>query len=153
MASAELSTRERNGQVVVTLSGELDVADAARVAAELAVIAASRRQIVVDLAALDFIDSSGLAALVRTRHLVRSTGFDMLLAAPRPQVLRMLAITRLVEVFTIHTCVDEATGIPMRRHRRGIGRAAGSRLDSLIRGRHGQARAPARARATAPPAE
>jgi hypothetical protein len=37
----------------------------------------------------------------------------MLLAAPRPQVLRMLAITRLAEVFSVHACVDEAAGIPV----------------------------------------
>lgn len=113
MASAELSTRECDGQVVVTLSGELDVVEAARVAAALAVIATSGRPIIVDLAALEFIDSSGLAALVRARHHARNTGFDLLLAAPRPQVQRMLAITRLVEVFTVHACVDEATGIPI----------------------------------------
>jgi anti-anti-sigma factor len=68
MVSVELSTRERDGQVVVALGGDLDVAGAAKFAASLAVIAASGRNIIVDLADLEFIDSSGLAALVRARQ-------------------------------------------------------------------------------------
>jgi anti-sigma B factor antagonist len=111
MVSVELSTRERDGQVVVALRGDLDVADAARVAASLAVIAGSGRNIIVDLEGLEFIDSSGRAALARARQHARRAGFDLLLAAPQQQVLRMLAITRLIDVFTVHACIDEAAGI------------------------------------------
>src|SRR5258706_287686 len=58
----DLSTREIDGQAVVALCGELDVADAASVAAALAAVAARAPEIVVDLAGLEFIDSSGVAA-------------------------------------------------------------------------------------------
>jgi anti-sigma B factor antagonist len=88
----------------------VDVVDAAEVAASLAVVAASGRQIIVDLEALEFIDSSGLAALVRARHHARRVGCDVLLAAPQQQVLRMLSITRMHDVFAVHACVDEAAG-------------------------------------------
>ncbi len=40
----------------------------------------------------------------------RHAGCDLLLAAPRQQVQRMLAITRLIDVFAVHACVDEAAG-------------------------------------------
>ena len=110
MVSVELSTRERDGQVVVVLRGEIDVADAAKVAASLAVVAASGRIVIVDLEGLEFIDSSGLAALVRARQHARRAGGDLLLAAPQQQVLRMLAITRLIDVFTVHACAAEAAG-------------------------------------------
>jgi anti-sigma B factor antagonist len=110
MAGVELSTRECDGLVVVALRGELDVADAAKVAATLAVVAASGRQIIVDLEGLEFIDSSGLAALVRARRHARHAGFDLLLAAPQQQVLRMLAITRLTDVFAVRACVNGAAG-------------------------------------------
>jgi len=33
---------------------------------------------------------------------------DVLLAAPQQQVRRMLAITRLAEVFSVHACVEDA---------------------------------------------
>ena len=109
MARIEVSSRVRNGQVVVTLSGELDVADAALVATVLTAAASGRHQIIVDLTELAFIDSSGLAALVRARRQARNAGLDVLLAAPQQQVRQMLAITRLAEVFSVHACVEDAT--------------------------------------------
>ena len=110
MVRLELSTRECGGRVVVALRGELDVADAASVAASLAAVAASGRPIILDLAALDFIDSSGLAALVRARRQALQAGCDVLLAAPQQQVLGVLALTRLINVFPVYSGVDEATG-------------------------------------------
>jgi anti-sigma B factor antagonist len=106
----DLSTREGDGQVVVTLRGQLDMAEAASVAAALAAVAASEPQIIVDLAALEFIDSSGVAALVRGRNLARRAGGELLLAAPQQQVLRVLTLTRLIDVFPLHATVDEAAG-------------------------------------------
>jgi hypothetical protein len=51
----------------------------------------------VDLAALEFTDSGGVAALARGRKQARHAGGDLLLAAPRQQVTRVLAITRLID--------------------------------------------------------
>jgi anti-sigma B factor antagonist len=112
MVSVELSTPEGDGHAVVVLRGELDVTEAANVAASLAVAAASGRDVIVDLEGLEFIDSSGLAALVLARQHARRAGFDLLLAAPQPQVARMLTLTRLIDVFAVHARVDEAAGIP-----------------------------------------
>jgi anti-sigma B factor antagonist len=108
MVSMDLSTRESDGQGVVALRGELDVADAASVAAALAAVAVRERTVIVDLTGLEFIDSSGVAALVLARKQARRAGGDLLLAAPQDQVLRVLAVTRLAEVFSVHACVDEA---------------------------------------------
>jgi anti-anti-sigma factor len=99
MFSASLSTRECDGEVVVTLRGELDVLDAARVAAALAALAAPGRKI-----------TSGLAALVRVRKGARRAGGDVLLAAPQPQVLQVLAVTRLTDVFSVHPSVEATAG-------------------------------------------
>jgi anti-sigma B factor antagonist len=109
MGSVELSARG-DGPVVVTLRGELDVSDAASVSAALAAIASSGCNLILDLEGLEFIDSSGLAAFARARRHARQAGFDVLLAAPRPQVLRMLALTRMSDVFPVHLCVEDAAG-------------------------------------------
>lgn len=108
MFNVDLSTRECGGHIVVALHGELDLADAASVAAVLAEVAARPPEIIVDLAPLGFIDSSGVAALAHGRRQARLTGGDLLLAAPRQQVLNVLAITRLADAFSIHASVDEA---------------------------------------------
>jgi anti-sigma B factor antagonist len=110
MISVDLSTSECDGKVIVALRGELDIADAASVAAALAAVAVSQPEIIVDLSFLEFIDSSGVAALARGRKLARHAGGDLLLAAPQQQVLRVLAVTRLIEVFSVHASVDEAVG-------------------------------------------
>jgi anti-sigma B factor antagonist len=108
MFSVDLSTREGDGHVVVALRGELDIADAVSVAAALAAVAARDLEIIVDLAGLEFIDSSGVAALARGRKHARHAGGDLVLAAPQRQVLRVLTLTRLIEVFPVHASVDEA---------------------------------------------
>jgi hypothetical protein len=51
MFSVDLSTREFDGHVVVALGGELDLADAAGVAAVLVTVAARAPEIIVDLTA------------------------------------------------------------------------------------------------------
>ena len=108
MVSVDLSARDGDGHVVVVLRGELDMADAAGVAAALAVVVAREPEIIVDLAGLEFIDSSGVAALARGRKLARDAGGDLLLAAPQCQVLRVLGLTRLIDVFAVHVSVAEA---------------------------------------------
>ncbi len=108
MVSMDLSTRESDGQAVVALRGELEVADAASVAAALVAVAARARVVIIDLACLEFIDSSGMAALVLARLQARRAGGDLLLAAPQGQVLRVLAVIRLAEVFSVHASVHEA---------------------------------------------
>ena len=108
MCSVDLVPGECDALVVVALRGELDVADAVRVVAELSVVAAYKRDIIVDLTELEFIDSSGLAALVRVRKRAQHGGGDLLLAAPQQQVRRLLTLTRLIDVFSVHASVDEA---------------------------------------------
>jgi anti-sigma B factor antagonist len=109
MVSMDLST-SGDGRAVVALRGELDVADAASVAAALAAVAGRGPAIIVDLGGLEFIDSSGVAALVLVRKQARRAGGDLLLAAPQQQVLRFLTITRLVDVFSVHASVEQAAG-------------------------------------------
>src|SRR2546430_14854511 len=116
MISVDLSTRECDGHVIVALRGELDRADAVSVAAALAAAAAREPEIIVDLAGLEFIDSSGVAALARGRKQARHAGGDLRLAAAQQQVLRVLTLTRLIEAFPVHASVDEA-GCRARRPR------------------------------------
>jgi anti-anti-sigma factor len=72
MFSVDLSTREFDGHVVVTLGGELDLVDTA---AALVTVAARAPEIIVDLTALEFIESSGVAALARGRKLAPLAGY------------------------------------------------------------------------------
>jgi anti-anti-sigma factor len=108
MFSADVSTRSFDGYAVVALRGELDLADAVAVAAELTAVAARERAIIVDLAGLEFIDSSGAAALAIGQRQAWRAGGDLVLAAPQRQVARLLVILRLVEAISVYTTVAEA---------------------------------------------
>ena len=120
MVSMDLRTRESDGQVVVALRGELDIADAASVAAALVAVAARAAEIIVDLAGLEFIDASGVAALALARVQARRAGGDLLLAAPQDQVLRVLAVIHLAEVFSVYASVEEAAGGAARSRRAAV---------------------------------
>jgi anti-sigma B factor antagonist len=120
MVSMHLSTRESDGQVVVTLRGELDTVDAASVAAALVAVAARAPEIILDLAGLEFIDASGVAALLLARAQARCAGGDLLLAAPQDHVLRVLAVIHLADVLSVHASVDEAAGSAARSRRAAV---------------------------------
>lgn len=109
--TAVVSTRECNGHVIVVLAGELDMFSAALVTGGLTAAAVRDPQVIVDLAALEFIDCGGITALVRGHKLARAAGGELRLAAPRPRVLRILTLARLTAVIPIHTSAAEAAAI------------------------------------------
>jgi anti-sigma B factor antagonist len=108
MFSTDLSSRGGDGHALVALRGELDLVDAASVAFALAMIADRDPVIVADLAGLEFIDSSGVVALARGRRRARQAGGDLVLAAPRQRVTRVLAAIRLTDPLIIYASADEA---------------------------------------------
>jgi anti-sigma B factor antagonist len=75
---------------VVQLRGELDLASVARLTEVLEEIAADR--VVVDLSGISFIDSSGVAALVRTQQHMAAADQDLVLTRPSGTVARVFEI-------------------------------------------------------------
>jgi anti-sigma B factor antagonist len=108
MFRMDLGSGECGGHVVVALRGELDLLFAAAVATALEALAAQQPRIIVDLARLEFIDASGMAALARGRRHARNAGGDLLLAAPQRMVRRVLTIIWEADGFAIHASVAEA---------------------------------------------
>jgi anti-sigma B factor antagonist len=108
MFRMDLGAGECGGHVVVALRGELDLLYAPAVASALAALAVRRPRIIMNLAGLEFIDASGMAALARGRRHARQAGGDLLLAAPRRPVRRVLEILWEADSFAIHASVAEA---------------------------------------------
>jgi anti-sigma B factor antagonist len=97
-----------DGHVVVALRGELDLLYAPAVATALADLAVCQPRIILNLAGLEFIDVSGTAALAHGRRHARNAGGDLLLAAPRRPVRRILAIIWEADGFPVHASVAAA---------------------------------------------
>jgi anti-sigma B factor antagonist len=127
MPGTDISTRDCDGHVIVVLSGELDIHGAGLAAAGLAAAVAREPQVIVDLAGLEFIDCSGITVLVRGRKLARHAGGELRLAAPRPRVLRLLALTRLTGVIPVHASVAEAAAMAARSLQAAAPQARASR--------------------------
>jgi anti-sigma B factor antagonist len=109
MFNVELSVAGHDGHAIVALYGELDLADAPAVASQLiAAVAACGPSIIVDLAGLDFIDCCGIGMLVRVLRRIRESGGDMSLAAPQQRVRRVLSLTGLIDVFSVHPSLEQA---------------------------------------------
>jgi anti-anti-sigma factor len=114
MVSIEVRTVEYDSHAVVALRGEIDVTDAADVAAALAAIVARHPNIVIDLAGLGFIDCCGLRILAGAREQARRAGGDLQLAAPQRLVLRLLGLTGLDRVFSVQASLEQAGTVPAR---------------------------------------
>lgn len=86
----------------VRVVGDLDVATAPELLQRLSDMLSDGIQVMtLDLSELEFVDSSGLSALVRALECQREKGGDVVLKAPSPSTRRVLEITGLLQVFTV----------------------------------------------------
>ena len=106
--AAVTGTDRRDGAVVVSLAGELDLYNAEEVRSALLDACASEPEVlVVDLADVRFIDSTALGVLIEARSRMSDrSGFR--LAAPGLETRRSLEISGLDRHFHVHDTVAEA---------------------------------------------
>ena len=110
MRPFDVSREIVGGLTVLRVSGELDAADVPILRLPLSIGIASADGVVIDLSECDFIDSSGIAAIVeawRGPNGPESRG-RLALAGPSGQVDRIVKITGLDSAITIFDGVDEA---------------------------------------------
>jgi len=91
-----IAVSHERGDTVLALEGELDIHTTAQFGEQLAdLVHDSRLRLVVDLGGLEFVDSTGLGALVGEFARVRRGGGDMSLRAATPAVRRTIEVTGL----------------------------------------------------------
>jgi anti-sigma B factor antagonist len=98
----------RDGAVIVSLAGELDLYNAEQVRnALLEACAGEPEVLVVDLGEVTFVDSTALGVLIEARSRVANRkGFR--LAAPGLETRRALEVSGLDQHFLVHDTVPEA---------------------------------------------
>jgi len=104
--------RDRDGAVVLAVTGALDIQTAGDFTERLrAVLAESPRAVVVDMTDLDFLASAGMAALVEGTR-IASDGTRLVVVADGPATSRPLTITGLTELIALYPTLDDAvTGL------------------------------------------
>jgi anti-sigma B factor antagonist len=101
---------ERDGDMVIfRLSGSLDIATspAAR-AALLEATDEGKHEIIVDLTQVEFLDSTGLGALIGSHRRALEKGGRVRFVTPDGQIARLLHITGLVRVLAVYHSLDDA---------------------------------------------
>ena len=86
----------------LTVRGSLDINSAPQLAEEIdRIVAGKPPKVVCDLGALELIDSSGVAALVKLYKGVRASGGALAITGTRDQPLAVFKLLRMDRVFNL----------------------------------------------------
>jgi anti-sigma B factor antagonist len=87
---------------VVVAIGEIDIHTAPKLWESLSVlIERGRREVVLDMAGVEFMDSQGIAVIVRAHKEVQPEGGTVIIRSPRAQVRTVLEISGLAELIQL----------------------------------------------------
>lgn len=104
-----LESREIDGRTVVAVGGEIDVYTAPRLRDTItSLVAAGKYDLVIDLSAVEFLDSTGLGVLVGGLKKVRAHDGSLALVCNQDRLLKIFRITGLAKVFAIHADQESA---------------------------------------------
>jgi anti-anti-sigma factor len=153
-ASLGLTSRaDRGGYVIAALRGELGIASAPALREQLLSLLRAASHLIIDLSAVEHADASGLAVLVGSRRRARLLGGSLRLAAPSPEVARVLSATGLnqhLDIYpTVRAAITGQPGLPEAIFPPATVPAPGHRIDGVIAGGATQPARPAIDLATA----
>ncbi|MEO5709558.1 MAG: STAS domain-containing protein [Nocardioidaceae bacterium] len=104
-----------DGHTVLSPHGEIDFATGPQLKDAITeLLVAGDVRLVIDLLDVDFIESTGLGALIGGRRRAHALKGSLVLVCTEQQVLKIFRITGLDKVFTIHETVEAATRQPVR---------------------------------------
>ena len=106
----DIDVTERDGYTVLSPQGEIDFATGPQLKDALTeLLVAGEVNLVVDLLEVDFIESTGLGALIGGRRRAHALKGSLVLVCTEDQMLKIFRITGLDKVFTIHDSIEAAT--------------------------------------------
>ena len=110
--SLDIQQKDREGIVVLEMKGRITVGKEATALREKVaeLTAASQKNLVLDLANVDYIDSTGLGALVMCATTLRKAGGNVKLVNLNKRNIELLVMTKLATVFEIFTDETDAVG-------------------------------------------
>jgi anti-sigma B factor antagonist len=105
------STRQVGSVTIVDISGRIELGQESAAVRDMVadLLSQGHKHILLNLGAVDYIDSAGLGSLVAAFASVRKQGGDLKLLNLTSKVIDVMQITRLYTVFDVAT--DEATAV------------------------------------------
>jgi anti-anti-sigma factor len=90
-----------DGSLVLHVAGEVDTESGRHFSDFLAAAIDQSASVIVDLEALDFMDSTGLAALVGASNRARELGGGVTLRHPPPATLRVITLSGVDQIIAV----------------------------------------------------
>jgi anti-sigma B factor antagonist len=104
----QLSSERRGDSLVVVIRGDLDLVTGRELDDHLTRARNEHDHIVLDLSAVDFLDTSSLAVIVGHWKVMQASGGTLALAGARYQYTKSLWITGLADRLPFYDTVDKA---------------------------------------------
>ena len=100
----KMTTREVDGVTVVNLDGRIVLGEESNSLREevKGLLAAGKRNVVLNMANVTYIDSAGLGTLVAAHHSARSQGGTLRLSNLGKKFQEILQVTKLLTVFEVY---------------------------------------------------
>lgn len=103
-----IAQRQLDGAICLMLAGELDLASVAAFIGHLTRAAEAGRNVVLDMNGLQYIDSSGINALVDAHKRFTRSGRHIALTSVSPRIARILQIVALEQLIPVFPTVEAA---------------------------------------------
>jgi anti-anti-sigma factor len=109
MNGLEIGTEFLNdGTGLVSVAGDVDMSTASHLeTALLAAVESAKHGVIVDLSTCEFIDSSGIAALLKANRCLDGAG-PLALIVANPDILRVFEVTGVDRLLKIHSTIEAA---------------------------------------------
>jgi anti-sigma B factor antagonist len=107
--SIDLKTEDAGETLIFKLRGSLDLATSTTVRAALTDAAdKGRKDIIVDLSGLEFLDSTGLGALIGAHRRATERDGSLRLVVREGPIFRLLTITGLIRILSVYSSLEDA---------------------------------------------
>ncbi len=114
---AAFERADRAGELVLVVTGEIDIATAPELRCELEALSrGAHSPVVVDLAGVTFLDSSGISALVAARQALAGSDVTLVLLEPSSPVRLVLEMSGVDALFEIRDAPRLPRSEAMREH-------------------------------------
>jgi anti-anti-sigma factor len=108
LAAKQIEVIGQEADCVITLTGDIDMASAPTIAktAAAAIAVSPASGVTLDLAAVTFIDASGLSALLTIRQAAACNNKTLHLTGLTPRTVQVITIAGLAEPLDLHEKTD-----------------------------------------------
>lgn len=108
-SSFRVQVESRGGATILSPQGDVDMSRSPAFREHVRIAQQSKPgRLVIDMADVEYMDSSGLATLVEAMRNAMGLGVEMVLCGLNPKVLAIFEIARLHQFFRIVPTVDDA---------------------------------------------